>query len=105
MKKDEKNMKKVLRYPINPLLCPYRQRETNMKTNLLNPVQYDEAIMELLRNNKQSESLQLVINLLRDARKLAELKLEKDIAKQARKEARQAEVRELKEYREWALNN
>jgi len=30
-----------------------------MKTTLLNPVQYDEAIMELLRNNKQSESLQL----------------------------------------------
>lgn len=86
----------------------YRQRETNqtnMKTNLLNPVQYDEAIMELLRNNKQSESLQLAINLLRDARALAEIKLEKDIAKQVRKEAKQAQAKELKEYREWALNN
>lgn len=76
-----------------------------MKTNLLNPVQYDEAIMELLRNNKQSESLQLAINLLRDARALAEIKLEKDIAKQVRKEAKQAQAKELKEYREWALNN
>jgi len=86
----------------------YRQRETNqtnMKTTLLNPVQYDEAIMELLRNNKQSESLQLAINLLRDARALAEIKLEKDIAKQVRKEARQAEAKELKEYRAWALEN
>ena len=53
-----------------------------MKTTLLNPVQYDEAIMELLLNNKQSESLQLAINLLRDARALAEIKLTKKIAKE-----------------------
>lgn len=53
-----------------------------MKTNLLNPVQYDEAIMELLRNNKPSESLQLAINLLRDARALAEKKLTKIIPKE-----------------------
>ena len=52
-----------------------------MKTTLLNPVQYDEAIMELLRNNKPSESLQLAVNLLRDARALAEVKLAKKISK------------------------
>ena len=76
-----------------------------MKTTLLNPVQYDEAIMELLRNNKPSESLQLAINLLRDARALAEVKLAKKIEREAAKLERTKEARELKEYREWALNN
>ena len=52
-----------------------------MKTTLLNPVQYDEAIMELLRNNKPSDSLNLAVNLLRDARALAEVKLAKKISK------------------------
>ena len=82
-----------------------KRKTNNMKTTLLNPVQYDEAIFELLRNNKPSDSLNLAINLLRDARALAEVKLAKDIAKLARKTARQAEAKELKEYREWALNN
>jgi len=76
-----------------------------MKTQLLNPVAYDNAIIELLKAELPQSTLNLAINLLRDARKLAEVKLEKDIAKQARKEARLAEAKELREYREWALNN
>jgi len=34
IKKDEKKMKKVLRNPINPLLCAYRQRDNNQPTNM-----------------------------------------------------------------------
>jgi len=76
-----------------------------MKNTLLNPCDYDIAMMDLCKAGLPQATLNLAINLLRDARKLAEAKLEKDIAKQARKEARLAEAKELKEYREWALNN
>lgn len=102
MKKDEKKIKKVLHNPCNPLLCPYRQRDNNQLTDMKNCSHLrhrwqkaikvstsvcasgdsnDEAAEELLRNNKQSESLQLAINLLCDARALAEIKLAKKISK------------------------
>jgi hypothetical protein len=52
-----------------------------MKTTpLVNPVEYDEAIIVLLQS--KLPNVQLAINLLRDARNLAEKKLTKIITRE-----------------------